>query len=100
MVPGDGETSRQRIGGAEMNTEGSNDQLIMAPNSVTLTTIKWPMNVIFTGLGELAPTDDITPKEAVQLVMMIACASVGSGADYLGFAKSQGLERHFKASRS
>lgn len=56
---------------------------------------KFSLNIIFHDIGTLQPKDDITPKEAVQISMMLASASINANVDFLGFAKENGLERHF-----
>lgn len=57
---------------------------------------RWPLHIHFSGLGELAPTDDVTPLEAVHLCAMLACATHGAFSDFPEYAKRNGLERHFK----
>lgn len=51
--------------------------------------------IIFHGIGELKPQDDMTPQEAVCLNMMLTVACAGSNADLRPFVKEHGLERHF-----
>lgn len=46
--------------------------------------------------GYVEPAQDITPREAVQLCMLLACASCGAHVDYEAFVKEHRLERHFK----
>jgi hypothetical protein len=67
----------------------------MTMDQMTLAVQRWPMNVVFDGIGSLEPKDDITPKEAVQLTMMLVCASANSFVDFPAFVKEHGLERHF-----
>lgn len=59
--------------------------------------VKWPVNINIQSIGSLMPTDDITPKEAVLLQMMLSCATAGGwNIDYEGFVKEHSLERHFE----
>lgn len=57
---------------------------------------KFPIGIVFEGIGHLDPQDDATPKEAVQIMMMLATAAVRVNADYPAFVKEHHLERHFK----
>ena len=61
-----------------------------------INTKPWPLNITFTGLGELSPQEDITPKESVHLCAMLACAMCGSHVDNVAHADEHGLRRHFK----
>ena len=56
-----------------------------------------PLQIVVEGLGELAPADDMTPKEAVQLCMVLAGAMTRAPVDVLGFLTTNGLDRHFRA---
>ena len=80
-----------------MSTICNTELMTSTGTSFTANTVKWPLNIIFDNCGSLKPTEDITPREAVFIQMMLACALGGGGMiDYAGFVKDHGLERHFK----
>lgn len=55
---------------------------------------KAPLEIFAMGFGKMEPQDDITPKEAVLLAMIVA--SIGYRfIDIDGFIKSNKLQRHF-----
>lgn len=63
------------------------------------TAAKWPVKIFMPPLGELAPADDITAKEAACIAMMLAmCAASGAASrvDYASFVRENNLTRHFK----
>lgn len=64
--------------------------------SFTINTSPWPLRVTLPGVGELAPTDDITPKEAVHITAMLACGIAGAHVDHAAYVAEHGLQRHFR----
>ena len=59
--------------------------------------VKWPLNIHFSECGLLNPMDDITPKEAVQLCMMLVSGFHGAFADFKKFVEDHSLQRHFSS---
>lgn len=74
----------------------TDDLTVDLVNTFTLNTVKWPLNISFSDIGSLKPTEDITAREAVLLQMMLCCSSVNSYVDFPLFVKENKLERHFK----
>lgn len=64
-----------------------------------LAPIRWPINVVFEGVGSLRPMDDITPQEAVHLCMLLVCGITpcSTNVDFIRFVEEHGLQRHFTA---
>jgi hypothetical protein len=58
--------------------------------------MKGQLRVFFPDIGELDPADDVTPKEALKLAMMLASSTTIVIVDYPQFVKDNKLERHFK----